>query len=723
MNLNSAAKYYASMGWEIFPCKAGQKTPLTKNGVKDATNDIEQIREWWQRWPDANIALACGPGSGVAVVDVDVKGKSNGFDEIHSRGMSIPPTLEQLTPTNGMHYFYKWDESIRNKNNFIPGVDIRSHGYYVMLAPSIHPNGGVYKLNDTPSNESLSTYPEHFKPKQEALHAPMFIPEDAEMKAIEYLSRCDAAMEGAGGHDTLLGVATVVVQGYAIAPERAKGLMWEYYNPRCSPPWDRSKQSQVKDFERKIDEVVRRPVPKPFGWMLRDEENLKMAAKSIELMMAADAKKKDKLVIVERRVEVTDDADDLEYLLNPHGMVGEMFRWIEGTATCPQPLVNLGATLVAAGSLIGPKYGMGKTRSNLMAAGIADSSAGKNHGQDAIKELFIEAGVDHLIGGNDVTSDTAIHKILERSPSSQTLLMLDEFGHMLRNLSSGAKSNAHSGTVLPCLMKLYSSAHTKYIGKAKADEDTPEIFNPHVCVWATSTPKKTFDSLNEDQVEDGFIPRLLWFLSEKLVKYTGDKDIPVPSELREWISSVANKSIAINNDGDIRQAMNPKPHQVRVSEGALAIFNEYIEDVFQRRIKMHKNDDVMHAMWGKVGENANKVAMIMAVGENVDSPTVSPANMDYACRLVDFLTSTFIKRLRREVFADRSQREKIRLFEIIDKHGQRTGLGMPRQALTRKSQWLDSKKRNEIILDLTDAGMIEKVSIEGKDVFKAIVKE
>lgn len=723
MSLVKAAAYYASIGWQVFPCKEGEKTPLTKNGVKDATSDPDQIQSWWSRWPNANIALACGPESGVAVVDVDVKGKANGFDEIHAAGWEIPETLRQQTPTGGAHYFYQWDSSVKNKNNFKPGVDIRSANYYVMLAPSIHPNGGVYQLHGNPT-DALSPYPEHFKPVKPtysgtSYSAATFIPEDAELKAIEYLGRCDAAVQGIGGHDALLGVATVVVQGFAISPERAKSLLWEYFNPRCSPPWDRGKQSDVNDFERKVDEVVRRPVPKPYGWMLKEnEEDLRFAAQTIDRLLKSDSAKKEKLVKVEKRPDAVEDGDELEYLFSPSGMVGELYKWIADTAPCPQPLVNLGAALVAAGTLVGPKYAMGKTRSNLMAAGLADSSAGKNHAQDAVKELFIEAGIDDLYGGNDVTSDSAICNVLERAPNNQTMFMMDEFGHILGTLASGAKSSAHLGTVLPTLMKLYSSAHTKYTGKAKADEDPVSLYNPHVCVWGTSTPKKAFGALHEDQVEDGFIPRLLWFVSEKLVKYEPGKEKPAPHNLIEWASAMATKTMTFNDDtDDIRESTKARPTEVKVSDGAMAIFQDYLDRIFEMRQKMHRKGDSMHSMWGKVGENANKIAMILAVGENMDRPVVSPANMDYAVRLIDFLTSTFIKRLRREVFSDIQQKDKNKLVEIIDVFGQHKGRGITKSELTRKTQWLDRNKRNNLLLDLIAADRVSVEATEAGEVF------
>ena len=64
-----AALEYASQGFHIFPLIPGEKSPLTKNGFKDATTDPEQIRRWWSEHPDANLGLATGLLSRLVVLD------------------------------------------------------------------------------------------------------------------------------------------------------------------------------------------------------------------------------------------------------------------------------------------------------------------------------------------------------------------------------------------------------------------------------------------------------------------------------------------------------------------------------------------------------------------------------------------------------------------------------------------------------------------------------
>ena len=65
-----AALAYATAGWPVFPCIPGEKVPATSHGVKDATTDAAQIRAWWARNPDRNVAIATG-APGPDVLDID----------------------------------------------------------------------------------------------------------------------------------------------------------------------------------------------------------------------------------------------------------------------------------------------------------------------------------------------------------------------------------------------------------------------------------------------------------------------------------------------------------------------------------------------------------------------------------------------------------------------------------------------------------------------------
>lgn len=70
-----AALACARAGLRIFPLK-DKHQPLTTNGCLDATDDVEQIRRWWGRHPDAGVGAATGWD--FVAVDLDRKDGRDG---------------------------------------------------------------------------------------------------------------------------------------------------------------------------------------------------------------------------------------------------------------------------------------------------------------------------------------------------------------------------------------------------------------------------------------------------------------------------------------------------------------------------------------------------------------------------------------------------------------------------------------------------------------------
>jgi putative DNA primase/helicase len=145
MRSGDAAREYAERRrWRVFPCAwqaEARKRPLTRNGLHDASLDLDQIREWWRRWPDALIGLPTGKGSAV-VVDVDRKSGVDGLDTLAELGAAIlPATPLAHTPSGGLHiYFQPAASPIRNTagargRGLGRGLDLRGDGGYV-IGPS-----------------------------------------------------------------------------------------------------------------------------------------------------------------------------------------------------------------------------------------------------------------------------------------------------------------------------------------------------------------------------------------------------------------------------------------------------------------------------------------------------------------------------------------------------------------------------------------------------------
>jgi hypothetical protein len=147
-----AALVYAKRGWAVFPLRGKSKVPMVPakwggKGCLDATRDEMQVRDWWKRWPHANIGIATGGSSGFFVVDIDPDhgGEESLMTLVESHG-EWPSTVYARTGGGGVHYLFRAVPGLRNDQagKLGQGIDIRAEGGYIVAPPSIHPSGSLY---------------------------------------------------------------------------------------------------------------------------------------------------------------------------------------------------------------------------------------------------------------------------------------------------------------------------------------------------------------------------------------------------------------------------------------------------------------------------------------------------------------------------------------------------------------------------------------------------
>ena len=168
------ARVYAAIGWKVFPvyeavegrcsCQAGKdchspgKHPRTAHGFKDATNDASIIAAWWRDWPRANIGVATGHASGIAVLDVDPR--NDGLATLESmmeQHGSMPHTPKAQTGGGGLHFVFAYpSEGPVPSRTIGPGLDFKGDNGYVVVAPSQHVSGGHYRWLDCERPDELA---------------------------------------------------------------------------------------------------------------------------------------------------------------------------------------------------------------------------------------------------------------------------------------------------------------------------------------------------------------------------------------------------------------------------------------------------------------------------------------------------------------------------------------------------------------------------------------
>lgn len=774
VQLVSAALAYAQAGFKVIPIAEDGKNPICKNGLDDATDNTDQIRAWWSAVPKANIGLVTGSTNGIGVVDIDVDNGKNGFVELESLDVVLPETVYQDTPRGGRHYIYSIEEPVANAIGWFgkgSAIDVRGERGYILAAPSIV-RGKPYTLA---VGEEVSAFPRMFsarannqRKKSESLtevvkSAPIKLNQSAVEQAIGFLEVCEAAVQGQFGHNALLSAANALMHGYALEAATAKKLLWQYYNPRCDPPWDPSNKSDHRDFERKVDEAVRFGSLQEKGYLLlevikqQEEGGAAIAAALLSAnenalpaitLMPSEPEVEEKKVKptssrwkdlptatpfkvdmvhvgvgedpLSKLYKLRDSLPDRDELCTPPGNVGRLARYITETAGKAQPWLAVGASLSAHGAALGRLVrDIDNTRTNMYCVGIGISSAGKDHPLKAVQDVLEVAGCGSMLGGSDMTSDTAILQSLEDLPTHSGLIMLiDEMGLILKAVTKSQNNTQSSANIVPTLMKLYSSATSVYRGKVYAQKKMHVITEPHLCVWGATTPETFFAAVKSDNIRDGFMGRIMPFQTKTFPRYISGRGKPPPSEVVAWFSDCYSRTQEATENyvtvGD-RQVSVPNITMIEETDGAKKAREEFAllceKLVLQAHTDTNRNSEAM-SLWGKAHENCRKIALTLA---GADRMVINKQLMDMAIAYTIIILTDYVESICGKM-ADTSEQECANaILELLMegyhiKDGEDAGKTikgfMPKRDITRRTQKWDNRVRQEAINRLMDGEMV-----------------
>jgi Bifunctional DNA primase/polymerase, N-terminal len=123
-------------------CNRPAKHPLVRHGIHDASIDPAQLKDWWQRWPQANLGLA----TGIIFDALDVDGPA-GLAALGQLARTVDlrlPGPRVATGGGGWHYWFTPTGLGNRPPRGLSHVDWRGIGGCVLAPPSRHVSGGSY---------------------------------------------------------------------------------------------------------------------------------------------------------------------------------------------------------------------------------------------------------------------------------------------------------------------------------------------------------------------------------------------------------------------------------------------------------------------------------------------------------------------------------------------------------------------------------------------------
>ncbi|WP_049775146.1 DUF3987 domain-containing protein [Hyphomicrobium denitrificans] len=385
-------------------------------------------------------------------------------------------------------------------------------------------------------------------------------------------------------------------------------------------------------------------------------------------------------------------------LCSPPGLVGDIIDWMEASSDRPNRALMLGAALTFVATLAGRKFATpSNLRTNNYMVTLAPSGHGKDHAIGRIKALAAAAGLDRYVGPARIMSASALRKLIAREPSAACFM--DEFGGFMGQIHD-RRAGMHNAMIRFDLLEMFSAAGTFFAGAEYAAEPAAKVFAPNFSISGTSTPESFWSSLSSLSASDGLLARLI------LLDVTGPKPArvkprlspnDVPADLIDAVRRLAERG---GNLASISSDRAPKAVTVALDADAEAIDAGNIAEL--DAAEAATNPEAMPFL-NRVREHALKLALVVAVGCNPNTPVITGPVLNWAYRLARLSAATLIRESTDRI-ADNERGDAVnRILRMIRVAG---NAGVTAGRIADKQRGVDARLRDQILRDLVEAGRV-----------------
>ncbi|UAB76981.1 DUF3987 domain-containing protein [Erythrobacter sp. SCSIO 43205] len=382
-------------------------------------------------------------------------------------------------------------------------------------------------------------------------------------------------------------------------------------------------------------------------------------------------------------------------------------RHVTANAPSPQPWLTLGAALAMFGTVAGRRYaGPTDLRTNLYTIGICDSGGGKDTPLRAITRLMVDAGLQAKVGGSKIASGSGLVTAVTRQPS--ILFPLDEVGFLIASAADRKRAPKHVTEIIDNLTEFYSMADSTFLGTAYAnDKEKPRevIEQPCLSLFGVTTPGVFWGSLSSGNVLDGSLARMLIFQSENDYP-DAQHDImrsPMPDNLVELVKAIdagARDHTALPMGDGPQQT--PRPYVVPYADDEAKAYAKSIRDEQTSMLREYRGTNLTSII-ARLAENAAKVALVRAIVENPQTPCLSVKHLQWGMMVSHKSVGALMQAVKERVADTEYESHVKRVHKAIVDAG---AAGIDGTSLSRATQFVDRRKRADIIAQLVESAMI-----------------
>lgn len=641
--LLQAALEYAARGWYVFPCiEKGEKAkhPYTKNGFKDASTDPKIIRQWWTRFPDALIGIACGK-SRLFVVDLDVKDGRDGVINFNKLEIDYTGALQSTTPNGGLHLVFSG--SGKNTTNEEQGIDTRGAGGYFIAPPStIFDCGSYVAVNDW--TKKLSVIPVGLLEALESLRAkpaPRSTPKPQPAPKVDDVEKARQALERLNQWRCDEYQAWLEV-GMTLSELGTAGLsLWDSWSRRsqkyqegvCSKKWTSFKPGQglalgslihwaEEDDPRPMRQAVETIHPDPITDDDNEEDkpfpiysNMPDLPKGAHLTEAEESEAKGAGKFID---------DYLEFGMKDAPMSPPIFHQSYALAILSTAVARRVFVSVGTDRIFPNLYMLLSAPSTLYT---------KTTGYKSAMKLLETAGLSHLLLPDGVTPQSLITELSnrpmdnfrdwnqddkdewqkERLFSSQRAWWIDEAARLLSQFQQ-----KHLADLLPIILRLYEcEAKIKVSTQARGRET---VRNAYLTIAGPTTPAALRPHLKtHDYWTNGLFARFLLVTPDTLpVRVFYPNPFPVPSSLAEHLNRLSYQCLETPKENE-----SPIAKEATITPEVRKHWDNYHAAMFDLN-KKKAIPEKLASSYGRLHEKAIKIAMLLAASDWVNMAEGNP---------------------------------------------------------------------------------------------------
>lgn len=320
------------------------------------------------------------------------------------------------------------------------------------------------------------------------------------------------------------------------------------------------------------------------------------------------------------------------------GLMGDIAQWILATSRRKSPELAVMAAVAFLSAFYGRRVvtptGCGV---NLYLAGIAGPGYGKEAPLQRLTSALQESGMAYLVGAGEVSSSSAIEKILRRKPV--VVMPWDEMGDILEQANAKGSGN-WAATIRSAMLQLYSKSTGVWFGKETTDEERlgEPIYCPSLSIVGTSTPTRFYGGLSEKNLSDGFVARLIIVAPNGRPERSWPRDngLKVPTALLARIKKD-------QDDFPWPKRMGGADNQWRTAGSKPSLVDvpwaDNAADMAWRKVEDWQDDEIdrdesRDGIVGRAAENAIRLATLRALSRGPTDAKVTVEDVAWARALV-----------------------------------------------------------------------------------------